>query len=149
MLVCQSVCLPSTLGCQPNPGLIIHACTHAHSIKRCQSHHFPQPTVLGIGISQSFTLVFVSYLPDAEDVFLAVSEVWRCNTLLLTCECKGSGRSADEPGNLRYGPMSWLTTSQPQSQRAGRPDFEAQGFSEASIKYSESCFIHGHQINNS
>lgn len=89
------------------------------------------------------------YLPDAEGVFLAGSEAWRCSTLLLSSECEGSGRAADEPGNLRYGPISLLTTSQMQSQKAGRPDFEAQQFSAASIKYSESCFIPEYQINHS
>lgn len=90
-----------------------------------------------------------SYIPDAEGVSLAVSEAWRCSTPLLSSECKGSGRGAGEPGNLRYGPISLLTASQVRSQMAERQDFEDQRFSEASIKYSESCVIPVHQINDS
>lgn len=90
-----------------------------------------------------------SYIPGAEGVFLAVFEVWRCSTLLLSSECEGNGRAAGEPGNLHYGPTSLLRASQAQNQKAGRQGFEAQRFSEANIKYSESCFIVGHQINDS
>lgn len=89
-----------------------------------------------------------SYIPDTEGVFLADSEVWQCSIFLLLSESEGNGRAAGEPGNQHYGPISLLTASQVQSQKAGRQGFEAQQFSEASIKYSE-CFIPGCQINDS